>query len=54
VKKKGFVKVDIELDDKVLLKIALAAHERNMTLNAFANMLLRKYIKELDKKGGLA
>ena len=48
VKKKGYVDVEIELDDKTFIKIALAAHEHNMTLNAFIVMLLKKYIKECE------
>jgi len=43
------VEVEIELSNDVLLKLALLAHENDITLNEMCNKLLKDYI-ELKKK----
>ena len=40
--------VTIELPDKDLLKLALAAHDRDITLNQLCNSVLRASLKDLD------
>jgi hypothetical protein len=40
--------VTIELPDKDLLKLALAAHDRNITLNKMCGIVLKDSLKNLD------
>jgi hypothetical protein len=42
--------VTIELPDKDLLKLALAAHERNITLNKLCGIVIKDSLKSLDYK----
>jgi len=41
--------VPIDLDDGIMLSIAMEAHRRNITLNAYINELLIKYINTQDE-----
>ena len=41
--------VPIDLDDDIMLIIAMEAHRRNITLNAYINELLVKYINTYDE-----
>ncbi len=41
-----FVSVEIDLDDELLLQCCLMAHEHDMTLNQWMNMVLKKFIDE--------
>ena len=49
-KKDKRVAVQIDLPDDVLLRLCLLAHEADMTLNAFVNMILREYIDKIEKQ----
>jgi len=49
-KKKGFVEVEISLPDSVILTIALEAHKRDITFNAFVNELLADFVKKHKEK----
>ena len=40
--------VTIELPDKDLLKLALAAHDRNITLNKMCGIVLKDSLKNLE------
>ena len=40
--------VTIELPDKDLLKLALAAHDRNITLNKMCGIVLKDSLKDLE------
>ena len=40
--------VTIELPDKDLLKLALAAHDRNITLNKMCGIVLKNSLKDLE------
>ena len=40
----GLVELPIDLDDDVILKLALQAHERNITLNQHINDILKEYL----------
>ena len=42
--------VDIELPPEELLKLALAAHDRDITLNQLVNIVLTDSLKELEYK----
>jgi len=45
-KKKFEIDVDIDLPDEVILRLALIAHEQNITLNELCVAILREYIKK--------
>ena len=40
--------VTVELPDKVILKLALQAHERDITLNKMCSIVLKSSLKDLD------
>ena len=40
--------VNVELPDKVILKLALQAHERDITLNKMCSIVLKSSLKDLD------
>jgi len=40
--------IEIELPDEDLIKLALAAHDRDITLNQLCNSVLRSSLKDLD------
>ena len=40
--------VNVELPDKVILKLALQAHERDITLNKMCGIVLKSSLKDLD------
>ena len=42
--------IDIELEDAQLLKLALDAHEKDITLNQHMNEVLQQYIDEYELK----
>jgi hypothetical protein len=44
------IKVEITLDYDVIVKIALLAHERDITFNKMVNIILREGIKELERE----
>ena len=43
------VAVQLDLSNEVLLQLCLLAHESDMTLNAFVNMILKEYIDKIEK-----
>lgn len=43
------VNIVIDLEDQVLLKLALMAHERDITLNAFIIEILEEEVKKAEK-----
>ena len=42
--------IEIELEDAQLLKLALDAHEKDITLNQHMNEVLQQYIDEYELK----
>ena len=40
--------VTVELPDKIILKLALQAHERDITLNKMCGIVLKSSLKDLD------
>ena len=46
--KKEIVDVELALDDKTIVQLSLAAHEKKMTLNDFIVKVLDDKIKESD------
>ena len=40
----NMVKIELELDNDLLFKLMLKAHERDLTLNQFINYILKDYI----------
>ncbi|SVC41910.1 uncharacterized protein METZ01_LOCUS294764, partial [marine metagenome] len=40
--------VTVELPDKVILKLALQAHERDITLNKMCGIVLKSSLKDLE------
>ena len=40
--------VTVELPDKVILKLALQAHERDITLNKMCSIVLKNSLKDLE------
>ena len=51
-KKKPTEKVDIEIDisDDLFLKVAKAAHERDITINSMINNIIKDKLHDLDYK----
>ena len=45
---KETIDVELELDDKTIVQLSLAAHEKKMTLNDFILRVLEDKIKESD------
>ena len=44
------IPVPLELDDSDMLHLAMMAHERNMTFNAFCNKILREKIEKIEQE----
>lgn len=42
----GLVDVEVDLDDEVLLRLALEAHRRDITLNQLINESLKSFIEQ--------
>jgi len=42
------VEVELDLDDDMLLQLAMIAHEQDITLNQLINEMLTDFIKEQD------
>ena len=42
--------VDIDLDDSLILQLALQAHTQNVTLNQHINNILRDSLAEIDQE----
>jgi len=42
--------VELELDDEVILYLALKAHEKDVTLNQYLNEIIKKYVDEGEEK----
>ena len=40
--------VSVELPDKIILKLALQAHERDITLNKMCGIVLKSSLKDLE------
>ena len=40
--------VNVELPDEIILKLALQAHERDITLNKMCSIVLKSSLKDLD------
>jgi len=38
--------VELELDDNIILKLAMEAHEKNITLNQHINNILKEFIEQ--------
>jgi ATP-dependent Clp protease adapter protein ClpS len=47
--KKGFKKIQLDLTESEIAKIALLAHERDITFNEYVNQILREFIDKLEK-----
>ena len=45
MKKKNFVDVKMALPENILLKLCLQAHEKNVTLNEYVNLILKDYMR---------
>ena len=43
--------IELDLDDDVILNLALEAHKRDITLNKYINEILKKYINEFGTEG---
>ena len=46
IEEKRDVEVELELDEKTLLYLALEAHKKNVTLNDYMIELLEDYVRE--------
>ena len=46
--KEATTEVEIEIPDEDLIKLALAAHDRDITLNQLCNNILAKSLTDLD------
>lgn len=42
-------KVDLDLDDSVILKLAMQAHRENITLNQHINNIIREQLPEIGQ-----
>ena len=49
IEEKRDVEVELELDEKTLLYLALEAHKKNVTLNDYMIELLEDYARERQK-----
>lgn len=45
-----FVKVDVDLSTETIVKLALDAHELDITLNEYANIILADYVAKMKKE----
>ena len=41
--------VDLDLDDSVILQLAMQAHRENITLNQHINNIIREQLPEVEK-----
>ena len=48
--KKGYEKVDVYLDDDVILKLSLMAHEQDITFNELCENIIHEQILKLREK----
>ena len=48
-KEDNFVEVEIELDDDVLLKLAMLAHDLDITFNQLCNDILKSKIEKREE-----
>ena len=46
IEEKRDVEIELELDEKTLLYLALEAHKKNVTLNDYMIELLEDYVRE--------
>jgi hypothetical protein len=46
--------IEIELEDDLLFKLMLRAHEQDITLNQLIDQILREYIIEYERSGSTA
>ena len=44
--KENLVEVEVELDDQVVLRLAMEAHRRDITLNQLCNEILGDFAEE--------
>tara|TARA_B000000565_G_scaffold230516_1_gene188848 strand:+ start:214 stop:426 length:213 start_codon:yes stop_codon:yes gene_type:complete len=42
-------RVDLDLDDSVILQLAMQAHRENITLNQHINNIIREQLPEVEK-----
>jgi len=47
--KKGFKKVKINLTESEIAKIAILAHERDITFNEYVNEILKDFMDKIEK-----
>ena len=45
-----FKTIEIDIDDNLFLKIAKAAHERDITINSMINNIIKDKLHDLDYK----
>ena len=43
-------RIDLDLDDSVVLRLAMQAHRENITLNQHINNIIREQLPELEKE----
>jgi len=48
-KKKKFEEVEIEMNDDQFMKLALMAHEQDITINQLCNNILKEQIDRMEK-----
>ena len=46
------VKVSLSLDEEVVKRLRVLAEEDDRQLSSYINLILRKYLRELEKKNG--
>jgi len=46
------VKIDIEIEDSLLFELMKRAHEADVTLNKYMEVLLTDYMDELERQDG--
>jgi hypothetical protein len=44
-----YKEIEVDIPDELFLKIAKRAHERNITFNKMANILIKEHIDELRR-----
>jgi len=42
-------RVDLDLDDSIILQLAMQAHRENITLNQHINNIIREQLPEVEK-----
>ena len=50
MEKEKLVEIEVELENDVILELALMAHERDITLNQLMVECLTEHINELEKE----